>query len=62
MLILLTPETKLAIELLIIIERRLTIIPKENPFVFAGATKGSMDHLIGWDCVSSDVKEIEGSL
>ena len=58
--ILLTPETKLATELLI--ERRLTIIPKENPFVFAGATKGSMDHPRGWDCVSSDVKEIEGSL
>ena len=60
MLILLTPETKLAIELLI--ERRPTIIPKETPFIFAGATKGSTDHLRGWDCVSSDVKEIEGSL
>ena len=61
MLILLTPETKLAIELLI--ERRPTNIPKETPFVFAGVTtKGSTDHLRGWDCVSSDVKEIEGSL
>ena len=58
--ILLTLETKLAIELLI--ERQLTRIQKENPFVFARATKGSMDHLRGWDCVSSNVKEIEGSL
>ena len=58
--ILLTPETKSAIELLI--ERRPTSIPKENPFVFACATKGSIDHLRGWDCVSSYVKEIESSL
>ena len=58
--ILLTLETKSAIELLI--ERRPTSIPKENPFVFARATKGSMDHLRGWDWVYSNVKEIEGSL
>ena len=35
---------------------------KRNTFVFARAIKGSMDHLRGWDSVSSNVKEIEGSL
>ena len=58
--ILLTPETKSAIEVLL--KRRPDSIPKENIFVFARATKGSMDHLRGWDCVSSNVKEIEGVL
>ena len=37
-------------------------IPKQNIFVFAWATKGSVDHLRGWDCVTSNVREIEGSL
>ena len=37
-------------------------IPKQNIFVFAWATKGSVDHLRGWDCVTSNVREIKGSL
>ena len=60
MSILLTPETKSAIEVLL--KRRPDSIPKENTFVFASATKGSMDHLRGWDCISNNVKEIEGVL
>ena len=43
MLILLIPDTKSAIEVLL--KRRPNRIPKENTFVFARATKGSMDHL-----------------
>ena len=58
--ILLTPETKSAIEVLL--KRRPDSIPKENTFVFARGTKRSMDHLRGWDCVSNNVKEIEGVL
>ena len=58
--ILLTPESKSAIEVLI--KTQLDSIPKPNTFVFARATKGSMDHLRGWDCMTSNVREIEGSL
>ena len=46
----------------VLIKTRLDSIPKENTFVFARTIKGSMDHLRGWDSVSSNVKEIEGSL
>ncbi|XP_067043919.1 uncharacterized protein [Acropora muricata] len=58
--ILLTPETKTAVELLI--EKRPDSIPQENKFVFARATKGSLGHLRGWDSVSDNVKEIQASL
>lgn len=60
--ILLTPETKSAIEVLI--KTRPDSIPKQNNFVFARATNGpwtTMDHLRGWDCVTSNIREIEGS-
>ena len=30
--------------------------------MFACATKDSLGHLRGWDCVSASVKEVEGSL
>ncbi|XP_068679266.1 uncharacterized protein [Montipora foliosa] len=58
--ILLTPETKTAVGLLI--EKRPDSIPKENKFVFARASKGSLGHLRGWDCVSDSVKEIQATL
>ena len=58
--ILLTPETKSAVELLI--TKRPSTTPSANEFVFARATKGSLGHLRGWDCVSANVKEVQGSL
>ena len=58
--ILLTPETKSAVELLI--TKRPSTIPSANEFVFARATKGSLGHLRGWDCVSANVKEVQGSM
>lgn len=44
------------------IEKRPESIPQENKFVFARATKGSLDHLRGWDSVSDNVKEVQASL
>lgn len=58
--ILLTQETKSAVELLI--TKRPSAIPSANKFVFARATRGSLGHLRGWDCVSANVKEVQGYL
>ncbi|XP_067038855.1 uncharacterized protein [Acropora muricata] len=58
--IILTPETKTAVELLI--AKRPESIPEDNKFIFARATKGSLGHLRGWDSVSDNVREIEASL
>ena len=40
-------------------DETIVAVPQENPFVFAHTTKGYMDHLRGWDCVSNNVKETE---
>ena len=45
-----------------LIEKRPDSIPREKKFVFARASKGSLGHLRGWDCVSDNVKEIQATL
>lgn len=44
----------------LLIERRPPVIPKSNKYLFARATKGSLGHLRGWDCISASVKEVKG--
>lgn len=58
--IMLTKETRKAIELLIIC--RPSTIPSENNYVFACTTRASAQHILGWDCVFENVKEIQACL
>lgn len=58
--IMLTKETRKAIELLIIC--RPSTIPSENNYVFACTTRASTQHILGWDWVFENVKEIQACL
>ena len=57
MAIIWTPETIAAVKLLL--KERPPSIPKSNKYRFARASKGSVEHLHGWDCVLPNVKKLK---
>ena len=57
MAIIWAPETIAAVKLLL--KERPTSIPKSNKYWFAWASKGSVEHLHGWDCVLPNVKKLK---
>ena len=52
-----TPETIAAVKLLL--KERPPSIPKSNKYQFKRASKGSVEHLHGWDCVLPNVKKLK---
>lgn len=58
---LLTPQMKKSIDLLI--EKRKEVgIPDDNPYIFARASKQSLSHLRGWECLKKCVSECDPPL